>query len=498
MGKITSERRERMFDTHSQEQMIYNNLAGQIQLGFFDDGERFPSVQEVARKFRVSYCPAQRALKALERDGLIKLSRGKETAVVAKPYQDYLSSSIFQNRAAALSDLNKSLALLSPAICAYGIDPIKGPLSSVPPSEAGESVYSGKLLYRLFGRSLLALGSHTVSNLYHDAGAFIGSAYQDLLYAAYGETEANRFLCKLAERFCQGFQEGRNGNFAAAKETFQDAGSVFFRKIEECMVKSVIPANACTQEAFRWEPCKGRTRYCDLIALDLIRKINQGVFPAGSFLPNHTSLADLYHVSPITIRRTAERLNKWGVTRPVNGIGTQVALPIDSTILYKFKEFRVGSQLNYFLEAFQLLAITCEDVIQATYSYFTEETLHTIIQTVSAAKDRNASMVAAIGTVLQALVRCCPLAAVREIYEKITLLLLNGNIIQLDQTCEKWFAGWPEFLRTFSESLQSGNAAGFAATFRRLITENFLIARRRFLEIGISGIAEIAVPAGFL
>lgn len=48
MGEITSERRERMFDTHSQEQMIYNNLAGQIQLGFFDDGERFPSVQEVA------------------------------------------------------------------------------------------------------------------------------------------------------------------------------------------------------------------------------------------------------------------------------------------------------------------------------------------------------------------------------------------------------------------------------------------------------------------
>lgn len=43
---------------NSQEQTIYRSLAGQIQLGFFDDGERFPSVQEIARRFRVSYCPA--------------------------------------------------------------------------------------------------------------------------------------------------------------------------------------------------------------------------------------------------------------------------------------------------------------------------------------------------------------------------------------------------------------------------------------------------------
>ena len=54
----------------SQEQTIYRHLAGQIQLGFYDGGARFPSAQEIARKFRVSYCPAQRALKALAQAGL--------------------------------------------------------------------------------------------------------------------------------------------------------------------------------------------------------------------------------------------------------------------------------------------------------------------------------------------------------------------------------------------------------------------------------------------
>ena len=52
--------------SNSQEQNIYRNLAAQIQSGFYSDGKRFPSVQEIARQFHVSYCPAQRALKELE------------------------------------------------------------------------------------------------------------------------------------------------------------------------------------------------------------------------------------------------------------------------------------------------------------------------------------------------------------------------------------------------------------------------------------------------
>ena len=79
-----------MSNYNSQEQTIYRNLAGKIQLGFYDDGARFPSAKEIAEMFQVSYCPAQRALKMLEAEGLIKLCRGKATIVLAKPFQNYL------------------------------------------------------------------------------------------------------------------------------------------------------------------------------------------------------------------------------------------------------------------------------------------------------------------------------------------------------------------------------------------------------------------------
>ena len=97
----------------SQEQTIYRHLAGQIQLGFYDGGARFPSAQEIARKFRVSYCPAQRALKALAQAGLVQIGRGKETVVLRKPYEDYLQSDVFQSRAAAIADLCRCLLYTS-------------------------------------------------------------------------------------------------------------------------------------------------------------------------------------------------------------------------------------------------------------------------------------------------------------------------------------------------------------------------------------------------
>ena len=78
-------------------------------MGFYDNGERFPSVKEIADRFHVSYCPAQRALKLLEKDGQIKLYRGSATAVLKKPYENYLESNVFKRRIKSVLDLCHSL-----------------------------------------------------------------------------------------------------------------------------------------------------------------------------------------------------------------------------------------------------------------------------------------------------------------------------------------------------------------------------------------------------
>ena len=90
------------------------------------------------------------------------------------------------------------------------------------------------------------------------------------------------------------------------------------KPIEEYLAELELPPDI-EPEAFVWEPKnKGRTRYCDIVAIDMICKINQGIYPLGTLLPGGPVLADTYHVSEITIRRTIGLLNTLGVVQTIN------------------------------------------------------------------------------------------------------------------------------------------------------------------------------------
>lgn len=140
-----------MTNIKSQEQTIYRALAAQIQMGFFDDETPFPSVMEIAQQYGASYCPAQRALKMLERDGIIKINRKKSSVIISKPYPDYLTSGVFMERAASLEDLNKTLELISPAVCFYILSRLDDRLTETAGSEC-ENTHCARQLYGSFFR----------------------------------------------------------------------------------------------------------------------------------------------------------------------------------------------------------------------------------------------------------------------------------------------------------------------------------------------------------
>ena len=476
-----------MPNSNSQEQIIYRSLAGKIQLGFFDDGTRFPCVQQVAAQYGVSYCPAQRALKALEGDGLISLCRGRETQVLAKPYGDFLASPVFRERAAALSDLTRALKLISPEIGLQGMSRLERT-----PAWAEAGGAPGKRLYDLFWRSLRTLGSRTALSLYYDVGSFAQSAFLDILQLRQGEE--GRFPEAIyADMLCS-WEACRGGRYATARERMDQVGRRFTGEVEAYL--DGLPAAAeGAGEAFSWEPHKGRTRYCDVVAIDIICRINQGEYPVGALLPNVAEVADTYHISVITLRRTIAVLNKLGITRSINGVGTRVISAGDSSILGKMEELMLDENLRGFLEALQLLTMTCEAVLRQAFPHFTGEVLEELDRA-AAAPGENASMVGVLTACLQAAIRCSPAAAIREIYGKLTLQLLKGSVLRLSETGEEPVPGWPACARALREALAAGDGARFARTVRLLSEENFLATKRTLLELGVSGAAEVADPLG--
>ena len=63
-----------MSNYNSQEQTIYRNLAGKIQLGFYDDGARFPSAKEIAEIMHISARTVEKHIELALRELRTKLT----------------------------------------------------------------------------------------------------------------------------------------------------------------------------------------------------------------------------------------------------------------------------------------------------------------------------------------------------------------------------------------------------------------------------------------
>ncbi len=480
-----------MSHSNSQEQTIYRSLAGQIQLGFYQNGERFPSASEIASHFQVSYCPAQRALKALERDGLIKLNRGKATEVLSKPYEDYLKSPVFAQRAYALSYLIQALKLFSSSISFQGLCNMD--YEWAPRQTTNEKDMPVKCLYQLFDQSLQSLGNQAVKNLYYDIGSFVGSAFKDILCKLYEGKELDAFWGNMTEAYYQSSQACCNQQYDDAKERLELMESIFYKKLLTYFQMPFPDPDTADRESFKWEPYKGRLKYSDVIAIDLLRKINQGTYPLKTLLPNSTVLADIYHVSEITIRRTVKLLNQSGATKTQNGVGTYVICTCDSSILQKAKDLMIDEHFKTFLEALQFLAITCEKIIQATFSHISTASFDKILNAANI-QDQHLSVVATISAFLQAIVHHCPIAAIREIYRKLTLLLLGGSILQFTETGRKVPLAWSELSPLLKKSILTRDSKIFATVIYEIVENTFIITKEILTELGTLGVDQVRTP----
>lgn len=482
-------RRQTMPNSSSQEKNIYRNLAAQIQSGFYSDGKRFPSAKEIASQFRVSYCPAQRALKALAQDGLIKTRRGMETVVLKKPHDHFLESETFKKRIDALIDLSRTLRLLSPAITFQGMCHMGQTPFPEEEARGNNRIQQWRKLYRLFDDALSATGSQTVSNLFYDINSFVESAFLDIFQASHTPDEENSLLDQLVSEYTECLGQCQNGHLAEAKNRLEALTHPFFEKVENYLAG--VPADKTVQETFTWTPLKGRTRYSDMIAIDLVRKINEGTYPAGTLLPVGPVLADIYHVSPITIRRTIGLLNKLEAVKTINGVGSRVVAAENTVTSDRLRAIVLGNNLKTFLEACQLLAITSEPFIRHSFSHFPEELVEKLRKATTLPEPKFA-ISAVTAACLQGVVRYCPLAAVREIYSKLTLLLLNGSAITFNNT--ELAIGWTVDSKMLASVLKAKDGHRFAFLCSRMFNDIFAVMKSHLKKIGVTGIDPVVQP----
>ena len=180
---------------------------------------------------------------------------------------------------------------------------------------------------------------------------------------------------------------------------------------------------------FIWNIYRQRPQLRYSLAATLIRSVANGEYPKGSYLPSLPQLVDQYHVPLMTVRRTLETLEELGITRSHHGKGTMVCM-IPVEIHFSNSAIREGFLL--YRDCLQLLALTCRGVALHTLDSAEPEKVNRL-------RERYRSLIAeeksylCYDAILSFIVSECPLAMVRECYDKLKKLLAWGYPFALSQ-----------------------------------------------------------------
>ena len=178
-------------------------------------------------------------------------------------------------RAASLEDLNKTLELISPAVC-FTSSRVSMTASQRQPGPNVKTLTAPDSCMALFSDAQVMRKPDLTGPLY-DIHSFADSAFLDILQQTDGEEPADHLLQHLLAEFQKCMQSYQSKDSCASKQHFIKLSRTFHGRIASYFEHMTFSTADNTSTPFVWEPCKGRTRYFDMIAMEIICKISQGV-----------------------------------------------------------------------------------------------------------------------------------------------------------------------------------------------------------------------------
>ncbi len=154
-------------------------------------------------------------------------------------------------------------------------------------TKAKQSNHPAKRLYQSYDQALRSLGNQTILSLYYDIGAFLESSFLDILTEKQGKEAGQCFLESLTKSLCDSLKDCQEHRYDAAERRLNKLRNTFLSKIQSSILNNCrIDFTVKSRKPSYGNPHKGRKKYCDLVAIDLVCRINEGRYPIGVKLPS--------------------------------------------------------------------------------------------------------------------------------------------------------------------------------------------------------------------
>lgn len=452
------------------QRLVYDYFESRILFGFYQYGDKMPSIQQIGTMFHLGRTTVRTALSLLEKEGYIKTQERKTAVVVFRAGRDSFeenAAKYFIPRKEGMEDFEKAGLLLFVPLWEEGLrrwDQKKWELFG---NEQGLSLSGGvPLPVKLYIMALSALDNTLILNLYWEAIRYVRFPYlanksaKKIKGAKLEDITREKMITLLNQEF-----EASYGNLE--KEVFEF--------IETAKVKYGL--KEAEPIPFQWSIYRQRPQMRYTLASLIIREIMAGRYPIGGYLPTLVQMEEQFGVSLTTVRRTLNLLEELGITKSYQGKGTMVCMKPASVDLSR-TDIRNGFIL--YIESLQLLSLTIYGVSQCTLESAPKEKRDELKDKLHELR-RYKKSCNCFEVFLRFITEECPLAMIRECYGNLRELLAWGypfTVLRLD--LEKLDERYSEMLRRMEEHLEMDDLTAFSADWKELM-ESEELANREFM-----------------
>lgn len=472
-------------------QIIYDLLKTQIDFGAYRFGDSLPTIKEASRYFMASIDTVRLAYLQLKKENYISLSTCIGATVIVCYSDEDIQQHIqefFVRRKNTMLDLASSMQSL---LCYAQWFSLKN--TPVETLDEMEQICSRKeisppywisqhlmLLYRPLGNDLFL---RLIWQIFLFFKAPFLSIPENIKYFQLGDNPILEMV-----QLC------RKKDWNTLWDTVNLYQKQLFSALCEFYNTSIPLKSNAKQIDFTWNIYKKPSQLCYSFCQELLFSVHCGIYPPGAFLPPPSKLAKEKQVSVNTVRRTIVLLNKLGVMRSINGVGTKVLPPLSSAMNSDFSDKTIQKRLLDFAQSFQFVALSCRATARITIASMNDSSIHDWIELLEKVK---------LSNIYENLIYVCyefislyaPYQTIRTVYTELLRQLFWGLPLRdLHGDRESINAHFLPYLESLKECLYNVNPEGFAEKFEQLqITETEQIIKS-LLRRGIQEAESILIP----
>ena len=437
-------------------ELIYEYYESRILFGYYKYGDSLSSVSVICSTFQVGRNTVRAALAKLEEKGYIVTEERRAAEVVYRGTSEEFeknAADYFVPRRDGIRDIARAGKILFLPLWEAGLRRLDRKAAEEENSRHN-AVVSGAIPIpvKLCIDTLRVFDNALMLNLYWQCLRYVNFLYP--------QNRSNPRNCAeeiLAEQTA-GSQDSQSGyRYVNAEEEVLD----FIERAREKYHLENIG-----QIPFHWDIYRQRPQVRYTLASVIIREIFSGRYSMGSYLPSQPKMAELYHVSLSTVRRTLVLLESLGVTKSHMGIGTEVCL---GNTDFNWNAAEIRESLRLHGESLQILALTVRGILLFTLESSPQQRGEEFLRELGKVRGTKSSILC-MDVLLSFIIRECPSPMIRECCRKLRELITWGYILSAVMMKSGQLPPSPEAVLELSEKyLRAGRLYDFADAWQIFI-----------------------------